>query len=200
MIVPEKYDGTTPLSFCLTNVESCAAYNYWTENDKLAHVRLRLVGTVSHVLSGGIYVIPTYSDFVEKLEKHFGTNNQSARYRIQLKGRRRQKNESLYNVYDDISRLVLLAYPGEQSVHWDDFNVEAFIEALDDYQLKLYVRSQNPKDLEAALKHASIMESFSSTRGKRTEAEQSNASEKPDKQSVDKYGGRVRSVTEEGDF
>jgi len=59
-------------------------------------------------------------------------------------------------VYDDISRLVLLAYPGERSVHRDDFGVEAFIEALNDYQLKLYVRSQNPKDLKAALKHASI--------------------------------------------
>jgi len=99
-----------------------------------------------------------------------------------LKGSRRQQNKSLYNVYDDVSCLVVLAYPGEQSVHRDDFGVEAFIEALDDYQLELYVRSQNPKDLEAALKHASIMESFTSTRGKRTEAKLSNASEKPDKQ------------------
>jgi len=62
--------------------------------------------------------------------------------------------------------LVLLAYPGEQSVHRDDFGVEAFIESLENYQLELYVRSQNPKDLEATLKHASIMESFTSTRGK----------------------------------
>jgi len=106
---------------------------------------------------------------------------------------------SLCYVYDDISCLVILAYPGEQSVHRDDFGVEAFIEALDDYQLELYVRSQNPKDLDVALKHASIMESFTSTRGKRTEAEQFNASEKPDKQPVDKYGGRVRYVTKEGD-
>jgi len=93
-------------------------------------------------------------------------------YRSQLKDRRRQKNESLYNVYDDINRLVLLAYPGEKSVHRDDFGVQAFIRALDDYQLELYVRSQNPKDLEASVKHASIMESFTSTRGK--ELRQSN--------------------------
>jgi len=57
----------------------------------------------------------------------------------------------LYNVYDDISRLVILAYPGEQSVHRDDLGVKAFIESLDDYNLELYVRSQNPKDLDAAL-------------------------------------------------
>jgi len=163
----------------LANVESCSAYNDWTDNDKLAHVRLRLVGTAAHVLSGGTSAIPTYSDLVEKLEKRFGTKDQSARYCSQLKGRRRQKNETLYTVYDDASRLVLLAYPGEQSVHRDDFGVQAFMEALDDYQLEFYVRSQNPKDLEAALKHASIYESFTSTRGKRTETEQSNASEKP---------------------
>jgi len=61
------------------------------------------------VLSGGINVVPIYSDLVEKLEKRFGTKDQSARCRSQLKGKRRQKNESLYNVYDDIGHLVLLA-------------------------------------------------------------------------------------------
>jgi len=108
-LYPEKYDGITPLSFFLTNVESCAAYNVWTENDKLAHVRLRLAGTAAHVLSGRIITVPTYNDLVEKLEKRFGTKDQSARYQSQLKGRRRQNNESLYNVYDDIGHLVLLA-------------------------------------------------------------------------------------------
>jgi len=44
------------------------------------------------------------------------------------------------------------------------------------------------------------MESFTSTRGKRTDAEQSNASEKSEKQPVNKYGGRVRSVTEDGEI
>jgi len=133
----KKYDGTTPLALFFTNVESCAAYNDWTENDKFAHVRLSLVGTAAHTLSGGIIATPTYSNLAEKLKVRFGTKDQSVMYRSQLKGRRRQKNESLYNVYDDIIRLVLLAYPGEQSVHRDDFGVGAFIEALDDYQLEL---------------------------------------------------------------
>jgi len=84
-------NSTTPLALFLTNVESCAIYNDWTENDKLAHVRLRLAGTAAHVLSGGIIAVPTYSDLVEKLEKLFGTKDQSARHRSQLKGRRRQK-------------------------------------------------------------------------------------------------------------
>jgi len=52
----------------------------------------------------------------------------------------------------------------------------------------------------AALKHASIMESFTSTREKITETDQPNASEKSEKQPVDKYGGRVRSVTEDGEI
>jgi len=89
-LYPEKYDSTTPLSIFLTNVKSCAAYNDLTDNDKVAHVRLRLVGTASHVLSGGINAIPTYNDLVEQLEKRFGTKDQSARYRSQLKGRRKK--------------------------------------------------------------------------------------------------------------
>jgi len=74
-LYPEKYDGTTPFSLFLTNVESCAAYNDWTENNKLAHVRLRLARTAAHVLSGGNNVVPTYSDLVEILEEHFGTKD-----------------------------------------------------------------------------------------------------------------------------
>jgi len=75
--------------------------------------------------------------------------------------------------------------------------IQGVIEALEDYQLELYVRSQNPKDLEVALKHASIYESFTSTRGKRTETE---ANDKTDRQLLDEYGGRVRSVTEDNDI
>jgi len=37
-------------------------------------------------------------------------------------------------------------------------------------------------------------------RGKRTETEPNSASEKPKKQPVDKYGGRVRSITGDGDI
>jgi len=110
-LYPEKFDGTTPLPLFLANVDFCSAYNDWTYNDKLAHARLRLVGTAAHLLSGGNSTIPAYNDLVEKLGKRFGTKDQSARYRSQLKGGRRQKNESLYTVYDDISRLVVLAYP-----------------------------------------------------------------------------------------
>jgi len=40
----------------------------------------------------------------------------------------------------------------------------------------------------------------SSTRGKRTEVEQSNASEKSEKQPVDKYRGRVKSVIADGEI
>jgi len=40
------------------------------------------------------------------------------------------------------------------------------------------------------------MESFTSTRGKITKVKLSNASEKSDRQPVDKYGGRVRYITE----
>jgi len=90
-LYPENYDSTTPLPLFLANVESCANYNDWTNIDKLAHVRLRLVGTAAHALSGGNSTITTYSDLVEKLKKRFGTMDQSARYRSQLKGRRRQK-------------------------------------------------------------------------------------------------------------
>jgi len=62
-----------------------------------------------------------------------------------------QQNELLFQscvaliriaaLYKNQVHAYILANPGEQSVHRDDFGVEAFIEALDDYQLEPYVRS-----------------------------------------------------------
>jgi len=58
-LYPEKYDGTIPLALFLTNVESCAIYNDWTETDKLAHVRLRLSGTAPHVGGNNAVRVPS---------------------------------------------------------------------------------------------------------------------------------------------
>ena len=40
-LLPEKYDGTTPLAIFLTQMDTCAAYNKWDDADKLAHMRSR---------------------------------------------------------------------------------------------------------------------------------------------------------------
>jgi len=37
-LMPEKYDGTTPLTIFLGKMESCAKYNGWDEEDKAMHL------------------------------------------------------------------------------------------------------------------------------------------------------------------
>jgi len=39
-LIPEKFDGTTPLNIFLGQFESCAMYNKWSVNDKVTHLRI----------------------------------------------------------------------------------------------------------------------------------------------------------------
>jgi len=108
---------------------------------------LALRGTAAHVLDGGFPPNAKYGDLVEKLEKRYGTIDQSARFRNQLRGRHRLKGETLQALYDDVSRSALYAFPGDPTYHRDLYAVDAFVEALDDYQLELYVKGRDPVDL-----------------------------------------------------
>jgi len=43
-LLPERYDGTTPLTIFLTQLESCAKYNEWILEGKATHLTLVLKG------------------------------------------------------------------------------------------------------------------------------------------------------------
>ena len=53
-----------------------------------------------------------------------------------------------------------LAYPGESSVLSDIVGREAFLEALDDQALRVYILEKEPKNLHDALNLASRLEVF----------------------------------------
>jgi len=54
----------------------------------------------------------TLEDLIRFLQKTFGTSDQAERFRTELRTRRRKSNESLQSLYNDICRLMSLAYPG----------------------------------------------------------------------------------------
>ena len=48
---------------------------------------------------------------IKVLKERFGEANQSDKYRLELKSRRRRPNETLRNLHSDIRRLAALALP-----------------------------------------------------------------------------------------
>jgi len=53
---------------------------------------------------------------------------------------RREKGESLQDLYLDISRMAGLAFPGKSSIHRELAETEAFIEAITDGHLRMRIK------------------------------------------------------------
>src|SRR6266581_4722192 len=150
LMMPKEYDGTSLLSLFLTQFESCADYNDWDRRDKAAYLRNSLKGNAAHILEDGSGANASYRELVERLKNRYGTEGQMSLFKMQLKSRKRGKNEPLASLYHDVRRLSIQAYPGLTLVQLDPFAVESFISALGDRELELRVRDKEPDSLDKA--------------------------------------------------
>jgi len=178
-LLQERYDGTTPLTIFLTQLESCAKYNKWSVKDKATHLRvslkkaihlrLSLKGNASYIIDNETFEDATYEQLVARLKSRFGTEGQSYLYQAQLRIRRRGKNVKLQALNHDISRMAGLAFPGKSSIHREIAEKEAFIEAINDGSLRMRIRDKEPNGLEQALRIALLAEANTADRYERYE-------------------------------
>mgnify|MGYP003481558720 FL=1 len=78
-------------------------------------------------------------DVIRLLRARFGTNHQAERFRAELRCRRRQKGESLQDLYNDICRLLTLAYPGPPNATTQIVGRDGFLDALDNGNLRVRI-------------------------------------------------------------
>jgi len=159
LIKPEKYDGTTPLEVFLLQFNNCVEHNNWSDKESLAQLKGALKGTAAQVLMGAQGATLNYTTLINELRKCFGVEGHTAQHRIMLKTRRRHPGESLRALYQDVCRLLLLAYPGPQNELKDQLAVEAFIDSLDDAELEVSVKDRFPQNLAEAFHVALRLES-----------------------------------------
>jgi len=103
----------------------------------------------------------TLSKMIKILKEHFGEANQSDKYRLELKSRRRRLNETLRNLHSDIRRLAALALSELEYGARKMMACDYFSDALDDPDFALKVRERFLKDLDSALRVALQMEVWS---------------------------------------
>ena len=108
--VLQPYDGTDCFETWLVRFECVADYMEWTECDKLFHLKFNLTGNAGHIL-WNMGNKTTVEAAIRLLRNRFGTAGQSERYRAELCARHRKPGEDLQHLYQDIARLILLAYP-----------------------------------------------------------------------------------------
>jgi len=78
----------------------------------------------------------------------------SAKYRMELRNRRRRAGELLQDVHKDIWRLAALAYSHVPSRMREEIACDYFLDALEDPNLVRRIREQRPADLDSALQLA----------------------------------------------
>jgi len=100
------------------------------------------------------------ADVIKLLQTRFGTEFQAERFKAELLARRRRPDETLQHLYREISRLVSLAYPSEETRFTDHVSKEAFIRALIDGPLQMEVMKGEPSNLETALNYATKYEAY----------------------------------------
>ena len=160
-IKPGKFDGTGSLEAFLSQFETCAQHNEWSESDKLDYLRCSLEDVATQTLwDFGSKKTGSYQNLIESLQQRFGASGQTETYRTQLRCRRQRKNEPLAELMQDICRLMALAYPLPVEEVTEVLAKDAFIDALADRELALKVRERGPKDLQHAYRLAANYEFY----------------------------------------
>ena len=154
----DRYDGTTNVNSFLNHFRNCAEYNRWNREDKLSQLKAALKGEAAEILlESGSY--KSYSELVNDLIESFGTVGFEDQYESQLKTRRRLKGESLRSLYQDINRLVILAYPNQAGPIREKLAIDSFLCSLCDTDLELLVRNTQVSTLKQCYQTTMRLES-----------------------------------------
>lgn len=153
------YKGDTSLETFLAKFENCSKYLCWSERDRFFHLSNALDGAAGQVLWDA-KACSSVEALVQLLRNRFGNQNQMERYRAELKARRRRPGESLQKLYQDICKLMALAYPGQSNELSDVIAKDSFLDALDDLKLRREILVQQPQNLDTALSIACRLEAY----------------------------------------
>src|SRR6266516_2714689 len=189
----EPYDSKNEqLESFLARYENFADYFRWSPNDRLFHLKNSLGKKEAQILwDGGVY--DTAAELVALLKQRFGATNQSERYTLELKNRRRQKGESLQELYHDIKRLLARGYDGKSGRTIESIGIDSFVNAFGDRELKKLVIQKGCTTLDEALTVALRSEAIELTTRMTTDTVQAYG---PDGARLDRPTARVAGATD----
>ena len=96
---------------------------------------------------------------IDLLKNRFGTQNQRERFRMELRTRKKP-GEKLQTLFQDIVRLMSLAYPNEKSEAINIIARDAILEALNDQTFHVRVLEGDPITIDEAMRVAIRLEAY----------------------------------------
>lgn len=160
-VKPATYDGSTSLENYLTQFELIAELNGWNNYTKAMFLAANLRGEAQGILADiGVQSRRDYYMLVAALKTRFCPSNQHEVFRIQLKNRRRRKDEPIPELGQAIKRLIRQAYPTASTDVQAALSTDHFVDALNDPNLRLGVYQSRPMNIDEAIRAALEMEAF----------------------------------------
>ena len=141
MLKPPRFDGKSSFETFMAQFSNCAQHNKWNRAEKLAYLRNSLDSEAANILwDYGKDVTDSLSGLTKILESRFGGRAVANKHQIELRNRRRRKDETLRSLHSDIWRLAVLAYPEVQLQMRDVITCDHFLDALGDPDTALKIR------------------------------------------------------------
>ena len=134
----DLYDGMTSLETFLAAVKNFATFYEWTEREELFYLPASLRCPAAQML-WDLPTDTTLQGLVVILKQRFGSVDQVERFRAELKTRRRGVDEDLQSLYNDVCRLMSLAYPGPNTELVDVVGRDEFLNVLGDPDMRIAV-------------------------------------------------------------
>lgn len=96
------FDGETSLKTFLLKYDNCKRFNQWSETEAVAHLRNCLIKSAGSVL----WILDetcSEEELITALENRYGVSQQCEKYQQMIRSRKQGKNETLEQVFADIS-------------------------------------------------------------------------------------------------
>jgi len=99
LLKPPKFDGVKSFETFWAQFRNCAEHNRWTRKEELVYLRNALDKEAANVLwDYGKEVTESLTELTETLKKRFGGKAFADKHRIEIRNRRRRKDETLQSL------------------------------------------------------------------------------------------------------
>jgi len=163
LVKPQRFDGCGSLGTFLLQFEQLSEYMQWGERARHYNLGASLEGPACHVLMELPATGSTSADVIKLLQSKFGMNLQAESFQAKLKAHHRKEGDTIQDLYKDISRLLQLAYPGEDIKSITRYGIDAFITALSDGPMEFEVMKLRPSSLQEAADCTTRLKAYAET-------------------------------------
>ena len=154
------FSGTNvPLETHLAKLRNCSEYYGWSSSDRLCHLKASLEGNAAAIL-WELRDDCSEADLLDILRSRYGDREQIERFRFELKTRRRRKGETIQALHQDVCRLLALSYPGETGSLSRVVARDAFLDSLNDPEMRIRILEKDAKTIEEAYAIAAQYEAY----------------------------------------